>query len=70
MKKYDYLIVGCGCFGATFARIATDKGKKCLIIDKRSHIAGTVILRSNMGLISTNTGLIFFILQIKKYGIL
>jgi UDP-galactopyranose mutase len=38
--KYDYLIVGCGLFGSTFARIATDAGKSCLVIDKRSHIAG------------------------------
>lgn len=40
MKKYDYLIVGAGMFGSTFARLATDEGKKCLIIDKRNHIAG------------------------------
>jgi UDP-galactopyranose mutase len=39
-KKYDYLIVGCGLFGVTFARLATDFGKSCLIIDKRNHIAG------------------------------
>jgi UDP-galactopyranose mutase len=39
-KKYDYLIVGCGLFGATFARLATDAGKSCLVIDKRLHIAG------------------------------
>lgn len=38
--KYDYLIVGCGLFGATFARLATDLGKSCLIIDKRNHIGG------------------------------
>ncbi len=38
--KYDYLIVGCGLFGAVFAHEATKKGKKCLIIDKRSHIGG------------------------------
>ncbi len=38
--KYDYLIVGCGLFGTTFARLATDVGKSCLIIDKRDHIAG------------------------------
>ncbi len=37
---YDYLIVGCGLFGITFARLATDAGKSCLIIDKRSHIGG------------------------------
>ena len=37
---YDYLIVGAGLFGAVFAREATDAGKKCLVIDKRSHIAG------------------------------
>lgn len=39
---YDYLIVGAGLFGATFAREATDKGKKCLVIEKRNHIAGNV----------------------------
>jgi UDP-galactopyranose mutase len=37
---YDYLIVGCGLFGATFARLATDVGKSCIIVDKRNHIAG------------------------------
>lgn len=40
MKSYDYLIVGCGLFGSTFARLATDQGKSCLVIDKRNHIAG------------------------------
>lgn len=38
--KYDYLIVGCGLFGSAFARLATDSGKSCLVIDKRPHIAG------------------------------
>jgi len=38
--KYDYLIVGCGLYGITFARLATDAGKSCLVIDKRSHIGG------------------------------
>lgn len=37
---YDYLVVGCGLFGITFARLATDAGKSCLIIDKRRHIGG------------------------------
>jgi UDP-galactopyranose mutase len=37
---YDYLIIGAGFFGATFARIATDADKKCLVIDKRNHIGG------------------------------
>lgn len=37
---YDYLIVGAGLFGATFARLATDAGKSCLVIDKRNHIGG------------------------------
>lgn len=40
IKKYDYCIVGCGLFGATFAQQMTEKGKKCLIIEKRDHIAG------------------------------
>lgn len=38
--KYDYLIIGCGLFGITFARLVTDAGKSCLIIDKRNHIGG------------------------------
>ena len=42
MKKYDYLIVGTGLFGATFAYKATQAGKKCLVIDKRPHFGGNV----------------------------
>ena len=38
--QYDYLIVGAGLFGAVFAHEATAAGKKCLVIDKRSYIAG------------------------------
>ncbi len=41
-KKYDYLIVGSGLFGATFAYRAKQLGKKCLVIDKRSHLGGNV----------------------------
>lgn len=40
--KYDYLIVGAGLFGAVFAYEATKEGKKCLVIDKRDHIAGNI----------------------------
>ncbi len=40
--KYDYLIVGAGLFGATFARQAADAGKKVLMIDRRGNIAGNV----------------------------
>lgn len=39
---YDYLIVGTGLFGSVFARQAKESGKKVLVIDKRSHIAGNV----------------------------
>lgn len=42
MKKYDYLIVGAGLFGATFAYEMTKRGKKCLVIDRRSHIGGNI----------------------------
>jgi UDP-galactopyranose mutase len=38
--NYDYLIVGAGLYGATFARLATDAGRKVLVIDKRDHLAG------------------------------
>lgn len=40
--KYDFLIVGAGLYGAIFAYEAKKSGKKCLIIDKRSHIAGNI----------------------------
>lgn len=42
MPKYDYLIVGAGLFGAVFASEAKKVGKSCLVIDRRSHIAGNV----------------------------
>ncbi len=42
MKKYDYLIVGTGLFGAVFAHEAVKKGKSCLVIDKRDHIGGNI----------------------------
>ncbi len=42
MKKYDYLIVGAGLYGAVFAREAMNRGKKCLVIDRRPNIAGNV----------------------------
>lgn len=41
-KKYDYLIVGAGLFGAAFAYEAKKKGKSCLVIDKRNHVAGNI----------------------------
>ena len=42
MQEYDYLIVGSGLFGATFAYRARQAGKKCLVIDKRPHLGGNV----------------------------
>ena len=42
MKQYDYLIVGSGLFGSVFAHEATKHGKKCLVIDKRSHLGGNI----------------------------
>lgn len=42
MKGYDYLIVGSGLFGATFAYLAHQQGKKCLVIDKRTHLGGNI----------------------------
>ena len=42
MKAYDYVVIGAGLYGAVFAREAVKKGKKVLVIDKRSNIAGNV----------------------------
>ena len=54
--KWDYLIVGAGLFGATFAHKATAKGKRCLVIEKRNHIAGNVYTEDIDGI------------QVHKYG--
>ena len=54
--KYDYLIVGAGLFGAVVAHEAAQKGKKCLVIDRRDHIAGNVYTEEVEGI------------QVHKYG--
>ena len=41
-REYDYLVVGSGLFGATFAHQATKKGKSCLVIEKRHHLGGNI----------------------------
>ena len=50
MNKYDYIIVGSGLFGATFAYRATKQGKKCLVIDKRPHLGGNVYCENIEGI--------------------
>lgn len=50
MKKYDYLIVGSGLFGAIFAYEMNKKGKKCLVIDKRDHIGGNIYTKEVEGI--------------------
>ena len=42
MKKYDYVVVGAGLFGSTFACEMTKRGKKCLVLDRRNHIGGNI----------------------------
>ena len=49
-KKYDYLIVGSGLFGATFAYRAKQAGKRCLVIDKRPHLGGNVYCENIEGI--------------------
>ena len=56
MQKYDYLIVGTGLFGSIFAYEANKKGKKCLVIDKRSHVGGNIYTENVEGI------------QMHKYG--
>lgn len=46
---HDFLIVGVGPFGASFARTATDLGKTCLVIDRRDHMAGNTYTKSIEG---------------------
>lgn len=47
---YDYLIVGAGLYGAVFAYEAKKAGKKCLVIDKREHIAGNIYCKEVEGI--------------------
>ena len=54
--KYDYLIVGAGLFGAVFACEARKRGKSCLVVEKRNHIAGNVYCEDIHGI------------QVHKYG--
>lgn len=50
IRKYDFLIVGAGLYGAVFAHEVTKKGKKCLVIDKRPHIGGNVYSKNIEGI--------------------
>lgn len=50
MKPYHYLIVGSGLFGATFAYLAKQAGKKCLVIDKRPQLGGNVYCEHTEGI--------------------
>lgn len=49
-KTYDYLIVGAGIYGATFACMAHRQGKKCLVIDKRNHLGGNIYCENIEGI--------------------
>jgi UDP-galactopyranose mutase len=50
MYEYDYLIAGSGLYGATFAREATRRGKRCLVIDRRTHLGGNVYCENIEGI--------------------
>ena len=48
--KYDYLIVGAGLYGSVFAHEMTKRGKRCLVIDRRPHIAGNIYTENVHGI--------------------
>ena len=50
MSKYDYLVVGAGLFGATFAYEAAKRGKRVKVIEKRDHIAGNIFTKEVDGI--------------------
>ena len=54
--KYDYLIVGAGLYGAVFAQEAKRRGRTCLVVEKRNHIAGNIYSEEISGI------------QVHKYG--
>ena len=49
-KKYDFVVVGAGLFGATFANLAKNDGKRVLVVDRRSHIAGNIYTENIEGI--------------------
>ena len=53
---FDYLIVGAGLFGSVFACEMKKKGRACLVIDRREHIAGNIYTEESLGI------------QVHKYG--
>ena len=50
MKKYDYILVGSGLYSGVFAWFAKQKGKKCLVLEKRDHIGGNVYCEDTEGI--------------------
>ena len=50
MKKYDYILVGSGLYSGVFAWFAKQKGKKCLVLEKRDHIGGNVYCKNTEGI--------------------
>ena len=69
MKKYDYILVGSGLYSGVFAWFAKQKGKKCLVLEKRDHIGGNVYCENTEGIhVHTNTVPTFSIQATKKYG--
>lgn len=70
MKKYDYLVVGSGLYGAVFAHEARKAGKSVLVIDKRPNIAGNVYTEEIEKSMYINMVHIYSIQITKKYGII
>ena len=56
MTRYDYLVVGAGLFGAVFAERMTAAGKRCLVIDRRDHIAGNAYTYEQDGIVVQKYG--------------
>ncbi len=70
MKRYDYLIVGSGLYGAVFAQQAQKKGKKVLVIDKRPILQEMSTQKTSKRFTCTNMEPIFSIQTIRRYGII
>ncbi len=68
MKQYDYLIVGAGLYGAVFAHEAKKAGKRCLVIDKRGHIAGNIYTEEVEGINAHRYGAHIFHTITRLYG--
>ena len=67
-EKYNYLIVGAGLFGATLAQILGERGKRCIVIEKRERVGGNIATETVEGITVHKFGAHIFHTDDKQIG--